>query len=64
MLMVDVEVLQAYLIHIEDLDLEKACTHTQKTEAKVAGPPGIEPGTPGLKARCSILAELRARLVR
>ena len=25
-----------------------------------AGPSGIEPETPGLKARCSILAELRA----
>ena len=35
----------------------------------VAGPPGIEPGTPGfpcevcrLKARCSVLTELRALL--
>jgi hypothetical protein len=33
--------------------------------ARMAGPPGIEPGTPGflhssLKARCSVLTELRA----
>ena len=38
-------------------------------EGAVAGPPGIEPGTPGfpcesrrLKARCSVLTELRALL--
>ena len=31
-------------------------------QLRVAGPAGIEPTTPGLKARCSILAELRAHL--
>jgi hypothetical protein len=31
-------------------------------QSRVAGPAGIEPTTPGLKARCSILAELRAHL--
>ena len=34
-----------------------------KTEF-LAGPGGIEPPTPGLKARCSILAELRALWVK
>jgi hypothetical protein len=29
----------------------------------MAGPAGVEPTTPGLKVRCSILAELRARAV-
>ena len=28
----------------------------------LAGPTGIEPATPGLKVRCSSLAELRALL--
>ena len=35
-----------------------------KTTQIEAGPAGIEPTTPGLKVRCSSLAELRALLSR
>jgi hypothetical protein len=44
------------------LETSFAKKQQDKCAYKVAGPTGIEPVTPGLKVRCSILTELRAHL--